>query len=79
MPNRHASYRDMEKFLITRNNQRRRYYQRTAGKYEFRRWTAEEDKLVMSQSMTDTKLSSEIRRSVSAIQNRRCKLKKEKK
>lgn len=75
MPNRKEKYVDMEKFRKTRNAQRKRYYKKTS-KYGRRRWTEEEDKLVLAHDITDTELSNAIKRSVSAIQNRRYKLKK---
>lgn len=70
MCNRKAQYRDVVRWQRTRAEQRRRYYQKTAG-YPPRQWTAEEDALVLSHQQTDTKLSQQIRRSVASIQKRR--------
>ena len=75
MPNRKKRYKDMERFRETRYSQRKRYYAKTAG-YTPHPWTLEEDKLVLEHSVTDTALSQIIGRSVSAIQHRRCRLKK---
>ena len=74
MPNRRKDYVDMEKFRKTRNKQRKRYYDKTR-KYDRRPWTDEEDMLVLRHCMTDTELSSWIKRSVCAIQKRRVILK----
>lgn len=76
MPNRKYAYADMEKYRKTRNAQRNRYYSKTAKKYERREWTDKEDKKVLAREKTDSELSKEIKRSVGAIQQRRCKLKK---
>lgn len=59
-----------------RNAQRKRNYAQTA-KYERRIWTDEEDKRVLTHDVPDRQLSSEIRRSVQAIQIRRTRLKAE--
>lgn len=75
MPNRKERYSDMEKYLKTRNAQRKRYYRKTA-KYGWRLWTKEEDERVLAHDISDTKLSKEIMRSVQSIQMRRCNLKK---
>lgn len=76
MPIRKNSYADMNKFLKTRNLQRKRYYQKTAFKYGRRRWTQQEDDLVLKREMTDMQLSDLIHRSVGAIQSRRTMLNK---
>ena len=75
MPNRKEHYKDMEKFLRTRNAQRNRYYAKTAI-YEPNSWTSDQDKLVLEHNITDFELSALIGHSVRAIQIRRCKLKK---
>ena len=75
MPNRKENYRDMRKFLITRNAQRKRYYDKTAI-YEPSSWTNDQDRLVLEHMITDSELSSLIGHSVRAIQIRRCRLKK---
>jgi len=76
MPNRRNFYKDMEKYRITRNAQRKRYYNKTSFIYENREWTPEEERQVILHEISDTELSSKIRRSVCAIQKRRCMLKK---
>lgn len=65
-----------DKFREMRNAQRKSNYAKTA-KYERRIWTDEEDKRVLAHDVPDRQLSSEIRRSVQAIQGRRTKLKAE--
>lgn len=54
----------------------KRYYARTAFKYERRRWTDDEDKLVLIQRIPDSELSPIIRRSMKSISNRRWRLRK---
>ena len=76
MPLRREGYRDMERYRRTRNEQRKRYYDKTAG-YQPRKWTAEEEVMVLAHIVTDTELSKRIQRSVRAIQVHRCKLKKQ--
>lgn len=75
MPNRKKDYVDMKRFRKTCNTQSRRYYAKTAI-YEKRPWTDEEDEKVLAHTVSDTELSSDIRRSVKAIQLRRSRLKK---
>ena len=50
----------------------KRYYARTAFKYERRRWTVDEDKLVLIHRIPDSELSPIIKRSMKSISNRRC-------
>lgn len=73
--NRKKNYKDMDKFRRTRNAQKKRYYAKTAI-YAPRRWTYEEEMMVLEHSITDTELSSKIGRSVGSIQKRRSILKK---
>lgn len=75
MPNRKNCYRDMEKFLKTRNAQRQRYYNQTAI-YKPSHWTFEQDMMVLEHTIPDSELSAKIHHSVRAIQHRRCRLKK---
>ena len=49
----------------------KRYYAQTAFKYERRRWTDDEDKLVLIQRIPDSELSPIIKRSMKSISNRR--------
>lgn len=70
MCNRKKNYRDLGRYQKTRANQKRRYYQKTAG-YPRRNWTSEEDTIVLAHEQTDTKLSHQLRRSVASIQKRR--------
>lgn len=54
----------------------KRYYARTAFKYERRKWTDDEDKLVLIQKIPDSELSPIIKRSMKSISNRRWRLRK---
>lgn len=54
----------------------KRYYARTAFKYERRRWTVDEDKLVLIHRIPDSELSPIIKRSMKSISNRRWRLRK---
>lgn len=72
---RKKSYKDMAKFKETRREQRRRYYRKYQGNYPLRRWTNDEDKLVVAHKIPDSKLSVKIKRSVASIQTRRSILK----
>ena len=74
--NRKKDYRDLKKHRDTCNKQNKRYYGKTSYKYERRRYTVEEDVLILSRSMTDSELSEKIHRSVKSIQIRRCRLNK---
>lgn len=76
MPNRQHLYKDKSKARATHRSQNLRYYRKTQIYTGRPKWTPEEDKLVLEHSITDTELSNTIHRSVSAIQNRRSKLKK---
>lgn len=73
--NRKALYRDIEKFRVTRNKQKRRYYGKTQI-YKRSFWSSSDDELVLAHSMPDTALSAIVGHSVAAIQSRRCLLKK---
>ncbi len=54
-----------------------RYYQKSQGKQNsWKRWTYEEEKMVMDHSMTDTQLSDKLGKSVMAIQIKRGRLKR---
>lgn len=77
MPNMKNGYTDIDKYKQTRNAQRKRYYKKTAN-YEKRSWTEEENKRVLDHNISDTELSSEIKRSVQSIQIQRSRLKKKK-
>lgn len=72
---RGKKYANKDLLRRTRNEQRRRYYRKTA-KYGKRAWTQAEDELVLGHSIPDSRLSPQIMRSVEAIQNRRHKLRK---
>lgn len=57
-----------------RHEEHKRYYAKTAFKYERRKWTEAEDKLVLCHEVPDSELSPVIRRSLKAISNRRWRL-----
>ena len=69
-----SNYKDIEKFRLTRNKVKRKYYSKTA-KYKRRAWTELEDVIVLEHNKTDTEISNQIQRSVCSIQTRRCRLK----
>lgn len=75
--NRMKLYKNKELAKETRNRQKRRYYGKTAFIYGKREWTREEDIAIIKHEHTDSKLSEMLERSVSAIQKRRCILRKE--
>ena len=74
MSYRKSNYKDIEKFRLTRNKGKRKYYSKTA-KYKRRAWTELEDVIVLEHKKTDTEISKYIQRSVCSIQIRRCRLK----
>ena len=69
-----SNYKDIDKFRLTRNKGKRKYYSKTA-KYKRRAWTELEDVIVLEHKKTDTEISNYIQRSVCSIQTRRCRLK----
>lgn len=72
------TYADQEKYREYTKRYKRRYYARTANsERSSKRWTDEDDSLVLSHEMSDTELSARIGRSVMSIQTRRNRLKKE--
>lgn len=75
MPNFIKAMSDQEKAKELRNNQRRKYYRKTAG-YKPRSWTIHEQELLFNSNLTDPQLSALIHRSVAAIQIQRSKLKR---
>ncbi len=75
---RKSNYKDLDKFRITRNRYKRKYFSKTA-KYKRRAWTELEDVVVLEHKKTDTEISNYIQRSVCSIQNRRSRLKKKEK
>lgn len=60
--------------------QKKRYYEKTqylSGISQRRKWTAEEEEMIMRHEMTDHEMAIILKRSVRAIQGKRYKLKKE--
>lgn len=75
--NRKNLYRDMEKFRITRERQKARYYGKTTDAENRRNpWTVHEIDAIMKRDKSDTELSAELGRSVKAIQVRRSTIKR---
>lgn len=73
---RKSKYKNLDKWRKTKIIQRRRYRKQTgAGMFLSRSWTSEEDKKVLTSTLSDRDLSQEIKRSVGAIQTRRVRLK----
>lgn len=71
---------NFEKFREMRERYKSKYRKQTgSGQYESRPWTDYEIDLILEHKMSDRELSKELRRSVSAIQIKRCKLKNKKK
>lgn len=74
MSYRKSCYKDLDKYRLTRNKGKRKYYSKTA-KYKRRAWTELEDVIVLEHKKTDTEISNYIQRSVCSIQDRRHRLK----
>jgi hypothetical protein len=66
----------LEKFRECREKYKTKYREQTgSGKYPSRAWTDEEMDLILKHEIPDKVLAKEIRRSVTAIQVERAKLK----
>lgn len=75
--NRKSGYKDMERYRETKQNYYRRYYKTTENaRNKRKRWSGDEDKLIIEHSITDRELSEIIGRSMKAILVRRTRLKK---
>jgi len=75
---RKKDYKDLNKWKVTSNRQKRRYYAKTQNAENRNQpWTIEEIDMVMEHKITDSELSAVIGRSVGAIQNMRSKQKAE--
>lgn len=76
--NRKENYRDMNKWRDTCRRQNRRYYRKTQAYSEIsnrRKWTQEEDSEILRRDISDRELALKLKRSMSAIQIRRSRLK----
>lgn len=74
---RKKSYKNLDKYRKMHNAQNQRYRNRTGSyKYEPKTWGIWEDDLVLKHDMPDRELSAMLKRSVQAIQVRRCRLTK---
>lgn len=70
-------YKDMEKFRITREKQKARYYGKTTNaENRYQPWSVHEIDAIMKREKSDTELSAELGRSVKAIQVRRSTIKR---
>lgn len=72
------NYIDEEKARKYRNHQRKLNYDRGSGSHEVSgaKWSKQDEDQVLEHSISDRELSKLIGRSVRAIQQKRCKLKK---
>ena len=71
-------YRDLDKFRAYRNAYKRRYRsKRDFSKGGNVEWSEEEIRLVMEHRYPDTEIARMIGRSVQAVQNKRCRVKKQ--
>lgn len=70
------AYADKEKGRARKRADHKRYYGKTAYRYEPRPWTEWEDALVLAHNVPDSELSGKIGRSLKAICNRRWRLRK---
>lgn len=61
-----------------KRRQHKRYYARSAFRYEARPWSSEEDELVLAHKVPDSELSANLHRSMKAICNRRWRLRRKK-
>lgn len=68
-------YADIEKYAEYKRRYQRNYRERT-GKYPRREWTLEEIEKIMAQNKPDRELSKELKRSISAIQQMRSRMRK---
>jgi macrodomain Ter protein organizer (MatP/YcbG family) len=69
-------YADKEKLRITRNAQRKRYYNKTST-HTRKKWTDNEIELLFNNDLNDHELSDLLKRSVQSIQLKRCRVNKE--
>ena len=77
MPNWVKNYPDKEKARQMRNKHRKANYDKTAyAPNGWKKWTPQEDEIVLQHRFCDRQLSCLLKRSVAAIQKRRSKLKK---
>lgn len=77
MPIRFKQYKNKKLARQRRNEQRNKNYNKTAyAPNHKKKWSKVEDEYVLDCSMTDFELAQMLKRSVRAIQIRRCKLKK---
>lgn len=70
------NFKNLDKYRSYRERYKTRYRQRTgAYKYKPREWTVEELRMVKAHKITDRELSEKIKRSISAIQMARYRIK----
>ena len=76
MPNSLKSYRNIEKRNSYRNRNRKKNYARGWINSHHRKWTLDENVLILNSDKTDREISKEINRSVASIQIQRSRLNK---
>lgn len=73
---RQKDYKNKEKLRITRNKQRKRYYQKSqTGTHK--KWTEYEIAMLFNSEFTDSQLAEILERSVQGIQIKRFRIRKE--
>lgn len=72
---RKSDFKSEDDFRKAKMRERERYYRPSASLYRKRRWTQEEIDILLSYQGPDRVLSATLRRSVGAIQHKRCELK----
>lgn len=78
MAYRKDKYKDKEKLKKTRTEYNKKYYAKTSNaKNGMKRWTEEEEKLIMDSDLLDSQLSEQLGRSMGAIAIKRSKLRAE--
>ncbi len=64
-------YADLDKYRETRRKQKQRYRDRNGGNiYEPRRWSTDEDEMVLKHCIPDREISVILQMSIQAVQNR---------
>ena len=74
MAYRKSNYKDLERWQRTKRNGKKKYYQSTQG-YPRKKWTDDENMLIMEHKKSDRELSKQLERSIQSIQTQRWRLK----
>lgn len=68
-------YKDINKWRETCREQRKRYYNKTSKRKNYRKpWTEEEINMIINSKLTDHEISDILERSVQSIQIKRCRI-----